>query len=207
MTWMARCWPAVCAMAVVGMIQGRAVAAETVTATAKAELPWRLEAGASYVTTGEFGGWGVGVRGGGMVGRHVLVGLAVDTGRLHAEGRYTFQGFTSTYSQTFQSTLVAAFVRLQRPFGIATAYAEASVGAVLVHRGEERNTQCHFDSGVGGGLALGSDIPVAQSVAVGLRGSVRTPGMGGGCGAAAGPWSFNNYWMLLGATLTTSYRW
>ncbi len=207
MNWMARCWPAVCAMAVVVTIPGRAVAAETVTATAKAEPSWHMEAGASYVAVDGFGGWGVGLRGGGMVGRYVLIGLGVDTGRLHAEGVHTFSTFTGPYSQTFQSTLVAAFVRFQLPLSFATPYAEVAAGGVWVLRGEERNTQCFYESGVGGGLALGIDAPVAPALGVGLRGSVRNPGLGGACGAVGGPWTFKHDWTMVGATLTASYRW
>jgi hypothetical protein len=207
MKWMARCWPAVFAMAVVVTIPGRAVAAETLTAAAKVEPSWRLEAGASYVSTSDFGGWGVGLRGGKMVSRYVLAGLAVDTGRLHAEGPYAFGGFIGTYSQTFQSTLVAAFMRFQLPLRLATPYAEVAAGAVWVHRGEERNTQCYYDSGVGGGLALGIDVPVTPAFGVGLRGGVRNPGLGGACGAVGGPRTFQHDWTMLGATLTASYRW
>ena len=159
--------------AVVVTIPGRAVAAETVTATAKAEPSWHMEA-APHVAVDGFGG---GVSGCAAAGWWVAT---FDRPRcryrqLHAEGVHTFSTFTGPYSQTFQSTLVAVFVRFQLPLSFATPYAEVAAGGVWVLRGEERNTQCFYESGVGGGLALGIDAPSPPRSALACAAVCATP--------------------------------
>jgi len=186
-------------------------AAEDAAGSLRAKPAWRVEAAASILATNGFGGWGVGVRAGWAPSPIWQFGLAVDTARLHAEGTYYQQWGTGMiggpYSQTFQSTLVAAYARLQLPFRYATPYAEVAAGAVVVNRGEEQRVACLYDSGFGGGLSGGIDGHPVPSVAIGLRAGVRNPGWGGACTAQAGVWSFQFDWTMAVASLTAGYRW
>jgi hypothetical protein len=176
----------------------------------QAKPAWRVEAAGSYVATSDFGGWGVGLRGGWAPIPIFQFGLAFDTARLHAEGTHYQQSGTTTiggpYSQTFQSTLVAAFARLQLPFRYATPYAEVTGGAVLVNKGEQHSTACYYQSGPGGGLSAGVDVHPVPSVAIGLRGGVRHAGWNELCTAQGGVWGFRDDMMKV-ASLTASYRW
>ena len=79
---------------------------------------------------------------------------------------------------SFQSTLLAAYARIQLPFRYATPYVEVAGGAVLFQRGEDNPAKCYNRSGLGGALSLGIDANVVPSVAIGLRGGARNPGAG-----------------------------
>jgi hypothetical protein len=181
---------------------------EVVAASPAAPHAWNLEAGISYAATTDFGGWGVALRGGWQANRYLVVGLGVETTRLHAEGT-TSGTFAAPYSQTFQSTFPAVFLRGQLPFRLFTPYTEVATGVVVVHDRSAQNSQCFFGSGPGGALAIGIDAQIVPSISAGLRAEARNPGWGGGCLADAGPWSFQfqDDATMRSLALTTRFRW
>jgi hypothetical protein len=190
---------------------GSAGGAEVVTASPPTAQAWTLEVGGSYAATTDFGGWGIALRGGWLANPYLVVGVGIETTRLHAEGSITEDalGPGQPYSQTFQSTFPAAFVRGQVPFRLLTPYTEVATGFVVVHGQRAENTQCSFGSGPGGGIAVGVDARIAPSITVGLRAEARNSGWGGGCLAIGGPWSFQmqDDFMMRSLGLTTRFRW
>jgi hypothetical protein len=197
-------------LAVVLALAGAARGTEVVAVRPPASDAWNLQVGGSYVSTSDFGGWGIALRGGWLANPHLVVGLGIETARLHAEG-LTSGGFgpAQPYSLTFQSTFPAAFVRGQLPFRFLTPYAELAAGLVVVHSQREENTQCSYGSGPGAGFAIGVDAPISPSISAGVRADVRNIGWGGGCLAEGGPWSFNlqNDFRMTSLALTTGFRW
>jgi hypothetical protein len=186
---------------------------EVLTTSPPTAHAWNFEMGGSYAATGDFAGWGIAVRGGWLLNRHLVLGVGIETTRLSAEGSTTnpFNASLTSqpYSQTFQSTFPAAFLRGQLPFRFLTPYAELAAGFVVVHDQHAENTQCSFGSGPGAGLAVGADAQIVSSISAGLRAGVRNPGWGGGCLAIGGPWSFQfqNDRTVTSLGLTTSFRW
>jgi hypothetical protein len=181
---------------------------EVVTGSPPTAQAWDLEVGGSYAATTDFGGWGIALRGGWLANPHLVIGVGIETTRLHAEGS-TSGGFGAgrPYSQTFQSTFPAAFVRGQLPFRVLTLYTELAAGLVVVHSQQANNAECRYGNGPGAELAIGVDAPIVPSIAAGLRAGVRNPGWGAACLLEAGPWSFQNDFTMTALTLTTSFRW
>jgi hypothetical protein len=191
-------------------LPGAAGGAEIVTASPPTAQAWNLEVGGSYATTADFGGWGIALRGGWLANPYLVVGVGIETTRLQAEG-LTTAGFGPawSYSQTFQSTFPAAFLRGQLPFRFLTPYTELAAGFVVVHDQRAENTQCSYGSGPGAGLAVGVDAQIVPSISAGMRADVRNSGWGGGCLTGGGPWSFSlqNDLALTSLALTTRFRW
>jgi hypothetical protein len=180
--------------------------AEVVTARPPAD--WNLEVGASYAATNDFGGWGIALRGGWLASPYVVLGAGVETTRLHAEG-VTSGDFVPAhaYSQTFQTTFPAVFVRGQLPLRRVTPYVELAAGLVVIHSQQGEYAQCSYGNGPGAGLALGVDAQVAPSNSVGLRAGVRNPGWGVGCSLVGGPWTFQDDFRMTSLALTSGFRW
>jgi hypothetical protein len=191
-------------------LPGAAGGAEIVTGSPPTAQAWNLEMGGSYAATSDFWGWGMELRGGWLPNPYLVVGVGIDTTRLHAEG-LTTAGFGPgrPYSQTFQSTFPAAFLRGQLPFRFLTPYTELAAGYVVVHDQQGENVQCSFGSGPGAGLAIGVDAQIVPSISAGVRADVRNPGWGGFCGLVGGPWSFEfqNNLAVRSLGLMTSFGW
>ena len=189
-------------------LPGVAGGAEIVAESTPAAQPWNLEAGVSYAATTDFGGWGIALRSGWLPNPHLIIGVGIETTRLHAEGLTTGRlGPGLPNSQTFQSTFPAAFLRGQVPFRALTLYAELAAGFVVVHSQQANNAECRYGSGPGAELAIGVEAQIVQSIAAGLRAGVRNPGWGAACLLEAGPWSFQNDFRMTSLALTTSFRW
>jgi hypothetical protein len=188
-------------------VPGAALGTEVVTARPAPPNRWDLEASGSYAATNDFGGWGIAVRGGWLPVRYLVVGVGVETTRLHAEGSLPAEELlpARTYSQTFQSTFPAVFLRWQLPLRFITPYAEVATGFVVVHDQRAVNAQCSYGSGPGGGFAVGVDAQVVPSLAAGLRAGVRNTGWGGGCLAEGGPWSFQDDFRMTSLALTARF--
>jgi len=169
----------------------------------RSDPAFHVQAGASYAAADAFGGWGLLLRGGYLANRYVMTGFGLETARLHAEG--TVPVFGGTFSQTFQSTLAAAFVRAQLPTRFVTPYAELALGFTAIHGREGFNTACKESSFVGGGAAFGVEGHVLPFLSVGLRAGVRTPGIGQ-CDEVGGPWSYDTA-ALKSLAMTVAYRW
>ena len=182
--------------------------AEVVTASPPAAYAWRLETSASYAATNDFDGWGIALRGGWLANRYLVVGAGVETTRLHAEG-VTDGSFlpAHAYSQTFQTTFPAVFLRGQLPFRRVTPYVELAAGLVAVHGVSSEDVQCQYGNGPGAGLALGVDTQIVPSISVGLRAGVRNPGWGVACLAEGGPWSYQADFRMTSLALTAGFRW
>jgi hypothetical protein len=199
----ARVWIAASMVALVVVVPAAARAADVITASPQREPIRHVETGASYVAAGAFGGWGLSLRGGYLANQYVMTGLGVETARLHAEG--IASPFDRPFSQTYQSTLAAAFIRAQLPTRFVTPYAELALGLSVIHGTEGFNYQCKERTFAGGGAALGVDGHVLPSLSVGVRAGVRPPGPGA-CAAAAGPWTYEPAAMKSMA-LMLAYRW
>jgi hypothetical protein len=178
-------------------------AAEVLTASPQRAPVVHIETGASYVAADAFGGWGLSLRAGWLATRYVMTGVGLETARLHAEG--TVPVFGGEFSQTFSSTLAAAFVRAQLPTRFVTPYAELALGYTAIHGMTGFNYQCKELGSAGGGAAFGVDAHVLASLSVGLRGGVRTPTTAQ-CGAAAGPFDYDPA-TLKTMAVTLAYRW
>jgi hypothetical protein len=190
------------ALLVAAPATGRAV--EAVAVAERPRAGWQVEAGAAYVAADSFGGWGVSLRAGRVHDRFLMVGFGIESGRLHAEGTVPVAG--GAFSQTFQSTLAAAFFRVQAPTPFVTPYAELALGFAAIHGKDGFNYQCNYGSSAGGAAALGVDGHVVPSLSVGLRGGLRLPSMSFSCTAGFGPYTFDLAVMKsLGMTVT--YRW
>jgi hypothetical protein len=189
------------ALAVV--VPAAAPAAEVVSVTQQPDRVFHVETGASFVAADAFGGWGLSLRGGYLATQYLMTGVGLETARLHAEG--TVPVFGGAFSQTFQSTLAAGFVRAQLPTRFVTPYAELALGFTAIHGREGFNYQCKESSFAGGGAAFGVDGHVIPSMTVGLRAGVRTPGLGT-CTAAGGPWGYDPV-ALKTMAVTLAYRW
>lgn len=189
-------------------LPGAAGGTEVAADSTPAPQAWTLEAGVSYAATTDFSGWGIATRGGWLPNPHLVIGVGIETTRLHAEGLTTGGvGPARPYSQTFQSTFAAAFVRVQLPFRVLTPYTELAAGFVVVHSQQANNAECRYGNGPGAELAIGVDAQIVQSIAAGLRAGVRNPGWGAACLLEAGPWSFQNDFRMTSLALTTSFRW
>ena len=190
-------------------LPGAAGGTEAVTASLPAAPAWNLEVGVSYAATTNFGGGGIALRGGWLANRYLVIGLGIETTRLHAEGMTTGgKGQPpQPYSQTFLSTFPAAFLRAQLPFRFLTPYAELASGFVVVHSRQGQNTECAFGSGPGAGFAVGVDARIVPSIAAGVRAGVRNPGWGVACVLEAGPWTYQDDFRMTSLALTTRFLW
>jgi hypothetical protein len=86
-----------------------------------------------------------------------------------------------------------------------TPYAELALGYTAIHGMSGFNYQCREQGGASGGVAFGADGHVLPSLSVGVRGGARTA-TPVGCGAAAGPWSYEPV-ALKSVAMTVAYRW
>jgi hypothetical protein len=197
-----RVWTAASMAALAVVVPAAVPAAEVVTATRQPDRSY-VEAGASFVVADALGGWGLSLRGGYLATQYLMTGVGLETARLHAEGTVPVYG--GAFSQTFQSTFAAAFVRAQLPTRFVTPYAELALGFTAIHGREGFNYQCEESNFAGGGAAFGVDGQVIPSVSVGLRAGVRTPGLAK-CGLAAGPWDYHPA-ALKTMAVTLAYRW
>jgi len=198
-----RVWTAASMAALLVVAPAAARAAEVLTASPPRSPVLQVETAASYVAADAFGGWGLSLRGGLLASQYVMTGLGLETARLQAEG--TVPVFGGAFSQTYQSTLAAAFVRAQLPTRFVTPYAELALGFSAIHGREGFNYQCKERSFAGGGVAVGVDGHVLPSLSVGLRAGVRPPGPGT-CAAGAGPWTYEPA-ALKSLAMTVAYRW
>ena len=198
-----RIWMAATMAAMFVAVPAPAPAAEVLTASPQRDAVLHVETGASYVAADAFAGWGLSLRGGYLTNRYVMTGLGLETARLHAEG--TVPVFGGAFSQTFQSTLAAAFVRAQLPTRFVTPYAELALGYTAIHGMAGFNYQCREQGGASGGVALGAQVDVLPSLAVAVRAGVRPP-TSTTCAAAGGPWTYESA-ALTSLALTLAYRW
>jgi hypothetical protein len=198
-----RVWMAATTAAMFVVAPPPATAADVLTASPQRDRALHIETGASYVAADAFGGWGLSLRGGYLTNRYVMTGLGLETARLHAEG--TVPVFGGAFSQTFQSTLAAAFVRAQLPTRFVTPYAELALGYTAIHGMAGFNYQCKEQGGASGGVALGAQANILPSLGVGVRAGVRPP-TSTTCAAAGGPWTYESA-ALRSIALTVAYRW
>jgi hypothetical protein len=196
-------WMAAAMTATLVALPAAASAAEVLTASPQRDPILHFETGASYVSADAFGGWGLSLRVGWLASRYLMTGVGLETARLHADGTVPVSG--GEFSQTFNSTLAAAFVRAQLPTRFVAPYAELALGYTAVHGMTGFNYQCKELGSAGGGVAIGVDVRVRASFSVGLRGGVRTSSTAE-CGAVGGPFSYEPA-PLKTAAVTLAYRW
>jgi hypothetical protein len=165
---------------------------------------WEAGATASYVTSGDFSGYGAGGVALWLPLEWLAIGATVDVARLSASG------VAPRNRRPFRSAFVSAYAgplaQFRLPLGRFLPYADLSLGAVIAEMTVRENAQCSWGSGIDGSAGAGVKVALDSGLLFGLRASARLPGGSLGCNEAAGPWSFGIDPLLsLGATV--DFRW
>jgi hypothetical protein len=164
---------------------------------------WEGSLVTSYVAAGKLKGVGIAAHALWVPGGLIAYGPTLDVARVSAGGT---AANNLPFNYAIASVFAGGMIQIRLPVGRFLSYADLGLGVVQVFGLRSDNNQCQYGSGPAARLGAGLRVAIAERLALGLRGSARSPGWSLSCTAVYGPWGFEPHPLFtLGAS--ADYRW